>query len=487
MKNIYLTTVTLLLLLFSTTNTYSQLLPADDLRDYELGCNSNNYTVFEAFLADENGVELAPCMAGVPVNAWLWVKYESNANSTVSAFTVFADLVTNYQDGSPSTSTFYQECVDVLSSSNSGVNQVRITPLLDPITWNCGDEFILSNTTLGWVTAGGIDCNNVIITDFNKAQCDNVGDILVNAPLVANFIYDVDCSSDFTIDFTSTTTGGLVSNTIDDLITNPYIYTWDWGHLDPNSTTGPTVPMPSDAIFSHTFPSAGTYFVTLTVRDTDTPFAENTTIPIEVIVYPPLSITETHINLTCGGGNDGSIDITITGGSGVYTYDWDNDGLEDPDDDPQDLNNLPASVYTVIVTDANGCTAQKTIVITSGDTTPPTASNPNGINVQCIGEIPDPNILVVTDANDDSGVTPIVEWVSDSSNGLTCPETITRTYSVTDGCNNQILVTQTITINDDTDPTASNPQPINVQCIGDVPVQNISVVTDPADNCPINP
>ncbi|MDO5971218.1 hypothetical protein Q4Q35_15530, partial [Flavivirga aquimarina] len=36
-----------------------------------------------------------------------------------------------------------------------------------------------------------------------------------------------------------------------------------------------------------------------------------------------------------------------------------------------------------------------------------------------------------------------------------CPETITRTYSVTDICNNQILVTQNIIINDTTLPTVS--------------------------------
>ena len=51
----------------------------------------------------------------------------------------------------------------------------------------------------------------------------------------------------------------------------------------------------------------------------------------------------------------------------------------------------------------------------------------------------------------------------------TCPEVITRTYSVTDACGNSINVTQTITVDDNINPTASNPAAINVQCIGDVP------------------
>ena len=55
---------------------------------------------------------------------------------------------------------------------------------------------------------------------------------------------------------------------------------------------------------------------------------------------------------------------------------------------------------------------------------------------------------------------PVVAFVSDVSDGNTCPEVITRTYSVTDACGNSINVTQTITVDDDTAPTASNPLPV---------------------------
>ena len=75
---------------------------------------------------------------------------------------------------------------------------------------------------------------------------------------------------------------------------------------------------------------------------------------------------------------------------------------------------------------------------------------------------------VVTDEADNCSA-PVVAFVSDVSDSGTCPEIITRTYSVTDDCGNQILVTQTITVDDDIDPTASNPAPVTVQCIGDVP------------------
>jgi len=44
----------------------------------------------------------------------------------------------------------------------------------------------------------------------------------------------------------------------------------------------------------------------------------------------------------------------------------------------------------------------------------------------------------------------------------------------------------TITI-DNINPTASNPSPINVYCPSDVPASDITVVTDEADNCTVNP
>jgi hypothetical protein len=55
-----------------------------------------------------------------------------------------------------------------------------------------------------------------------------------------------------------------------------------------------------------------------------------------------------------------------------------------------------------------------------------------------------------------------VAFVSDVSDGNTCPEIITRTYSVTDACLGQTLVTQTITVLDITAPTATAPKTIKV-------------------------
>jgi len=57
----------------------------------------------------------------------------------------------------------------------------------------------------------------------------------------------------------------------------------------------------------------------------------------------------------CSDGDEGSIDILVIGGDAPYTYDWDIDGLENPDNDFEDQTGLTAGQYGVEITDANGC------------------------------------------------------------------------------------------------------------------------------------
>ena len=138
---------------------------------------------------------------------------------------------------------------------------------------------------------------------------------------------------------------------------------------------------------------------------------------------------------------------------------------------------------TFSVTDACGVTiADYVQVITVIDTQQPTASNPPDINLSCLQNIPAPDPTVVTDASDDC-TTPTVTFVSDVSDNQSCPETITRTYRVSDDCGNFIDLTQSITIIDDIAPTASNPASVQVSCTADVPAADPGVVTDATDNC----
>jgi len=109
-----------------------------------------------------------------------------------------------------------------------------------------------------------------------------------------------------------------------------------------------------------------------------------------------------------------------------------------------------AITRTWTVTDDCGATARQTQTVTVRDDIDPTASNPAPITVQCFSDVPGPDPLAVTDESDNCS-TPTVTFVSDDVNSVPCdggqnPTVITRTYRVTDDCNNSITVTQTITV-----------------------------------------
>ena len=103
---------------------------------------------------------------------------------------------------------------------------------------------------------------------------------------------------------------------------------------------------------------------------------------------------------------------------------------------------------TYTLTDEAGNSNTTTHIINIDDNTAPTASNPANISVQCIGDVPVAAVSVLTDESDNCTSNPVVAHVSDISDGNSCPETITRTYSVTDDCGNSANVTQLILIND---------------------------------------
>lgn len=77
----------------------------------------------------------------------------------------------------------------------------------------------------------------------------------------------------------------------------------------------------------------------------------------------PLSLSNANTNILCFGGNNGVIDITPSGGTAGYTFQWSaGNGIIIPQT-TEDLTNLTSGSYSVIATDANGCTASLSTVL----------------------------------------------------------------------------------------------------------------------------
>ncbi len=98
---------------------------------------------------------------------------------------------------------------------------------------------------------------------------------------------------------------------------------------------------------------AGTYSVIVT--DANSCVAYDTS----VITEPPaLTITHSLTHVSCKGGADGKVNITVGGGTPGYTYAWSNS------DTTEDISSLIAGTYDVLVTDANACTIRDTGTVT---------------------------------------------------------------------------------------------------------------------------
>ncbi|QQS29848.1 MAG: SprB repeat-containing protein [Sphingobacteriales bacterium] len=99
--------------------------------------------------------------------------------------------------------------------------------------------------------------------------------------------------------------------------------------------------------------SAGTYSVTVTDEGECT-----ATISVTVDEPEVLSMTGTVTNVTITNGNDGTINVSVTGGTTPYSYLW-SDGAT-----TQDRTGLPAGTYSVTVTDANDCADEASFTLT---------------------------------------------------------------------------------------------------------------------------
>jgi hypothetical protein len=120
-------------------------------------------------------------------------------------------------------------------------------------------------------------------------------------------------------------------------------YTFEWNTIPPQLTD------------TATNLDTGSY----TVIVTD---ANGCTTTASVIITAPPSVTSTisaHTDVLCNGDSSGTATVTANGGSVPYTYEWNTTPAQTTDT----AFNLTAGIYSVIVTDASGCTSVAEVTI----------------------------------------------------------------------------------------------------------------------------
>jgi PKD repeat protein len=208
--------------------------------------------------------------------------------------------------------------IAIIASGGTGTLQYSID---NGVTFQASNNY----TGLGGATY------NIVVEDANGCQATTTAVVLATPAVtfVVDQIGEVLCQGDSSGSVDITVTGGTL----------PYQFDWSddgTGDLDDNEDL---INVP-----------AGTY--TLTVYDS----VGCTAFTSVTITEPTSLMTLTAVATDESFGSDGTIDLTVTGGTGPYLFDWDNDGTGDFND-PEDLSGLVGNTtYNVTVMDANGCT-----------------------------------------------------------------------------------------------------------------------------------
>ena len=324
-------------------------------------------------------------------------------NSSSDGYYYFS-VTEAYTFGATSVFSGYQ-CI----TDNFGTTVIKVEGAAKEITWelkNSSDQVILTNTDTNQYTLENyndqFDTQNFTITIPNLAEgtytftftdgnsCTEDLTFKVEKPeeietsvLENDSKLQLDCYGDSDGKITFLASGGW---------TEP----WDGNYINPNGwgdpytftlTKGGTTYSSGDVLrhfvngnqtgykTSFTGLSAGSYTLTVTENVATNPYNSNTIYYCAKVFEQTFTISQPDeltssasvTNIDCNGNDNGSIDLSVAGGTANYTYAWTKTGDNSYSATTQDLSDLSPGTYNVTVTDANDCTTTKSFTITEPD------------------------------------------------------------------------------------------------------------------------
>jgi uncharacterized repeat protein (TIGR01451 family) len=280
---------------------------------------------------------------------YLWSTSVTTASITVSTTGTYTLTVTN-ANGCTNIAT-RTLTVNPLPSVTITGNNVVCSGSSTVFTATGGVSYWWSNSaTTSTITVSTAGSYTVTVTSLNGCTETATRTLTVNPlPTIIFNLTNATCGN---ANGSITATGGTT-------------YFWS------NSSTTPTI---SNL-------AAGVYTVTATNANGCTKTAS---VVVSNTGSPTLLLSATNIG--CNEVNTGVINLTIVGGGAPYTYDWAH--LAGPNN-IEDLSNLPAGTYCVIVTDVYGCAKTGCATITQPATTVLTSTScENTASVQPLGGTP---------------------------------------------------------------------------------------------------
>ena len=292
--------------------------------------------------------------------------------------------------------------------------------------WTPGNPTGDGTVSVSGLTAGTWTCT---VTDANSCTQTQTATITQPTAITSSLTSqtNVACNGGTTGAATITASGGAGG------------YTYNW---TPGNPTG-------DGTVSVSGLTAGTW--TCTVTDANSCTKTQTV----TITQPASTISGTTVvtNISCFGGSNGSIDLTPTGGTPGYTYNW-GGGIT-----TQDRTGLVAGTYTVTITDANACTGTVTATVTEPTALVATIAS---TNVSCNGGT---NGTATVTATGGTG-TKTYSWAPSGGTAATASGLAAGTYTVTVTDANMCMTTQTVSITEPAALVASIASKTNVACNG---------------------
>ena len=247
------------------------------------------------------------------------------ATDTASNTAFCVAAVTVYDTISP----YFMNCPGnvVVATTDSGCTAVVMWTAPSEMD-NCATGLSVSSShSSGDVFPQGITVVTYTATDFSGNAASCTFNVEVTSGLDASVVTtDVSCNGDSSGTAVLTVTGNIGSAVV------------DWGAMNDSTLPAGT----------HTYSVVDS--IGCMVLDSVT------------IDQPDSIMLSSVVTDEIASGSNGEIDLSVSGGNGGYTFDWDNDGTGD-NDDTEDLSGLSSGTYNVTVIDSLGCSDSLSVFV----------------------------------------------------------------------------------------------------------------------------